>query len=82
MRQYKKNVTETKEVEKIICNRCKKEIPIVAGVPAQDFLQVEKQWGYFSNKDNRRDSFELCEECYDALIKEFLIPVCAEDQDM
>ena len=78
MRQYKETIKETKEVDKIICNRCKKVIPVVAGVPAQDVLQVEKLWGYFSGKDNRRDSFDLCEECYDELTKSFQIPVHTE----
>lgn len=75
MRQYMKNLEETKELSKIICNRCKKEILVVSGVPSEDVLQVEKTWGYFSSKDNRRDSFDLCEECYDELTDSFQIPV-------
>ncbi|MGN0332633.1 MAG: hypothetical protein ACI4D9_06375 [Lachnospiraceae bacterium] len=78
MRQYKETIKETKEVDKIICNRCKKVIPVIAGAPAEDVLQVEKLWGYFSKKDNRRDCFDLCEECYDELTESFQIPVHTE----
>jgi hypothetical protein len=45
----------------------------------EDMLEVEKRWGYFSGKDNRRDRFELCEECYDELLESFLIPAESEE---
>lgn len=72
MRQYK--MKETKEVEKIICNKCGKEILVKAGMPEEDVLSVQKRWGYFSNKDNEVHEFDLCEECYDEWIKTFQIP--------
>lgn len=73
MRQYK--MQETKETEKIICNKCGKEIVVKNGVAEADALSVEKRWGYFSNKDNEVHVFDLCEECYDKWIATFLIPV-------
>ena len=79
MRQYRNNIKETKEIDKIICNKCGKEIPVSKGVASQDVLQIEKYWGYFSEKDGRRDRFDLCEECYDELVKSFLIPMESED---
>ncbi len=75
MRQYTTSLKETKEVEKIICNKCGKEIPVLRGVPSEDVLEVEKRWGYFSGKDNRVDRFDLCEECYDALIESFCVTI-------
>ena len=73
MRQYK--MKETKEIEKIICNKCGKEIVVKNGVAEADALSVEKRWGYFSNKDNEVHVFDLCEECYDKWIATFLIPI-------
>ncbi len=73
MRQYSTSLKETKEIEKIICNKCGKEIPVLGGVPQEDVLQVEKRWGYFSGKDNRVDQFDLCEECYDEFVKGFRV---------
>lgn len=79
MRQYKNSTKETKELKKVICNKCGKEIPVAGGVMSEDMLEVEKRWGYFSDKDNRRDHFELCEKCYDEFVGSFLIPVETED---
>lgn len=73
MRQYHAELKETKEMSRIICNKCGKEIPVVGGVPAEDTLEVEKRWGYFSRKDNQVDRFDLCEDCYDELVKSFRI---------
>ena len=50
MRQYK--LKETKEIDKIICNKCGKEIAVNHGCPTEDVLSVDKRWGYFSKKDN------------------------------
>ena len=68
MRQYKK--VETTELDKVFCNKCGKEI-----LREADFLHVEKRWGYFSGKDNEVHEFDVCEECYDAWISDFSIPV-------
>ena len=73
MRQYK--MQEKKEVDKIICNKCGKEISVENGVAEADVLSVQKRWGYFSNKDNDVHEFDLCEECYDKWIATFAIPI-------
>lgn len=73
MRQYQVEMKETKEIEKIICNKCGKEIIISKGVPQEDYLAVEKRWGYHSSKDNQVDCFDLCEECYDEFVGGFKI---------
>lgn len=77
MRQYKS--VETKEIQKkmikIICNKCGKEICTENGEPREDYLSVEKTWGYFSGKDGQTDCFDLCEECYDSFVSTFMLPV-------
>jgi len=73
MRQYK--MQETKEVDKIICNKCGKEIVVRNGVPEEDTFSAQKRWGYFSEKDNEVHEIDLCEECYDKWIATFAIPV-------
>lgn len=73
MRQYK--IQEMKQVEKIVCNRCGKEIIVKNGILVEEVLSVQKRWGYFSNKDNEVHEFDLCEECYDEWIETFKIPV-------
>lgn len=59
--------------EKIICNGCGKEIR------SEDFLEVKKNWGYFSKKDTVIQEFDLCEECFDKIVKEFKIPVTEKE---
>ena len=48
MRQY--HMQETKEVTKIICNKCGKEIIVENGMTKEDTLSVQKRWGYFRKK--------------------------------
>ncbi|MGN1266599.1 MAG: hypothetical protein ACI4UH_01555 [Dorea sp.] len=79
MRQYETKLTEKREISKIICNKCGKEIPFIKGVPQEEVLSVEKRWGYFSEKDNRIDRFDLCEDCYDQLVESFSIKIETEN---
>ncbi len=62
-------------VEKIFCNVCGRGIEIKNGILKQDLFEVKKEWGYFSNKDLEIHKFNMCEQCYDKMIKEFKIPV-------
>ena len=64
-----------KEVEKIICNKCGKEILVKNGISEEDVLSIQKRWGYFSDKDNEVHEIDLCEECYDKWIATFAIPI-------
>ena len=61
--------------KKIICNCCGKEIGQEPGIIRQDYLHIEKEWGYFSGKDGKKQEFYLCEECYDEITGRFLHPV-------
>ncbi len=72
MRRYKN--TEARVLEKLICNKCGKEIPIYQGRPQEGVLHVRKVWEYMSEKDGTEDSFDLCESCYDALTESFRVP--------
>ena len=54
-----------KEPIAVICNKCKKELKVENG---------DAQFGYFSKKDGMRYSFDLCEDCFDKMLKGFAIP--------
>ena len=75
MRQFRTELEEKNKVEKIICNKCSKEIWVRGGIPQEDVLEVEKRWGYHSRKDNQVDRFDLCEDCYDELVESFQIKI-------
>lgn len=77
MRQYQ--LKETKEIKKIVCNQCGKEIPATNGRAEEGVFSVDYTWGYFSDKDGERHSFDLCESCYDKLLRGFLIPADIEE---
>lgn len=75
MRQYTIFEEQEKKVTRIICNKCKREIEVVNGIPREDVFSAEKRWGYFSQKDNEIHRFDLGESCYDEWVKSFGIPV-------
>ena len=75
MRQFRTELEEKNKVEKIICNKCGKEIWVRGGIPQEDVLEVEKRWGDHSRKDNQVDRFDLCEDCYDELVESFQIKI-------
>ena len=72
MHQYQ--LKKTKEISKIICNQCGREISVINGRPEEEVLCVEYTWGYFSGKDGESCSFDLCEECYDRITASFAVP--------
>ena len=71
MREYK--TTETRILTRLICNGCGRPIALRGGVPMEGVCAVRQSWGYQSEKDGEQDSFDLCEACYDRLIRQFRI---------
>ncbi|NCB94419.1 MAG: hypothetical protein EOM40_17950 [Clostridia bacterium] len=69
MRKY-----ENDKLIKIICNKCGRKMSVDMDIVKEGVCTVEKDWGYFSGKDGEHHQFDLCEECYDAWIKSFVIP--------
>lgn len=78
MRKYRNETVE--KLELLSCNRCGKSIKLVNGMGAEGVCHVEVPWGYFSEMDGEVHSFDLCEECYRKLIKEFAIPVTVRER--
>ena len=82
MRSYEKqseNKLENK-LEKVICNRCGREMKVVGGILQEGVFEASVLWGYFSDRDGERHSFALCEACYEKIIHTFQIPVQIEEQ--
>lgn len=72
----------SKERKKSIlaCNACGRVLRMENGISLEDFLQVSKEWGFFSKKDLEIHDFTLCEDCYNQLISNFKIPVEISDK--
>lgn len=77
MKCYITKTKECQELERVHCNKC--AIRCDSNVE-KDWASIEIKWGYFSNKDLRKDSWDLCEKCYDEFIKTFKIPIDTEEE--
>lgn len=76
MRQY----MEQNKIKNIVCNQCGRSLKVEDGIIKEGVFRGEARWGFFSEKDGEIHSFDLCEACYDRLVKGFLIPVEKEEQ--
>lgn len=61
------------DIVTIICNKCKKEVEVENNIIKDGMVSIDTVFGYFSNKDGEKHSFDLCEECYDKMITGFQI---------
>ena len=68
------------EKAKIVCHKCGTVYVVEHAVAKKDFLYIEKDWGYFSKKDAERHEFDLCEDCYDKMTADFIIPVTVKKE--
>lgn len=59
----------------VYCNCCGLKIPHRGNVIISGALSFRAEWGFFSNKDGESHSFELCESCYDKIVRKFHLPV-------
>ncbi len=59
----------------VICNKCGKKIRVEEGIIKEGCYHGNPLFGYFSRKDGTRHTFDICEDCYDAFTRGFVIPV-------
>lgn len=78
MRQYLDGNKKT--MKRIVCNMCGRELKLVNGIVQEGVFSGDIPWGYFSGRDGERHLFDLCEECYDRLTADFVIPVTVEER--
>lgn len=79
MRKYK-NLNQEK-IEEVICNCCGNEMKVDQGIVLEGTCHLEINWGYFSNKDSEKHSFDLCEACYDKWVKSFKVPIAVTQEN-
>lgn len=75
-----RNYRNENELETVVCNKCKKSLKVENGILKEGCFHTDFVFGYFSRKDGQRHSFDLCEECYDNMVAEFLLPVDIRDE--
>ena len=49
MRSYEKQ--SDNKLEKVICNRCGREMKVVGGILQEGVFEASVLWGYFSDRD-------------------------------
>ena len=64
----------------IVCNLCGKNIRVENDIPREDFVEINKSWGYFSKKDGKNWKIVLCEKCMDELAERLVIPYKENEQ--
>ena len=77
MRKYAK--MKNASLEELCCNQCGKKLLVEQGVIREGSFHAEAVFGYFSRKDGVRHNWDLCEDCYDRLVKSFVIPPQEEE---
>lgn len=75
MRKLKKVYKEYEEINEVFCNMCEKPIKKDEFGKFYDYISIDKHWGYLSSFDGERHQFDLCNECYKSIIKNFKITV-------
>jgi len=78
MRKYQTG--QDRKLAQVVCNKCGRELKVEDGYLKEGCFSAEAVFGYFSKKDGVRHSFDLCEECYDAFVAGFCLPVEAEEK--
>jgi len=71
MRIYKDEIRLTE----VICNCCGKSLKVEDEILKEGCFHVDYIFDYFSERDGERDIFDMCESCYEKMVKDFKIPV-------
>lgn len=79
MRAYKEKETQEKELQKVVCNQCGKELLVEEGILKEGCFSAEHSFGYFSKKDGYVYGFDLCEACFDRWTSGFKLPPKIEE---
>ncbi len=64
----------------LTCNGCGRMLVRDKGIFREDFVDLRKNWGYFSRKDTQNHRVILCEDCYDRLTGLLAIPPQIEEE--
>jgi hypothetical protein len=74
MKVYTDNTAVTPELTRVTCNMCGRGIEKNELGYFNDYLSVEKKWGYHSNLDGESHEIDVCLDCYQDWVSQFTIP--------
>jgi hypothetical protein len=73
MIKTEKKMYETNTVSEIICNVCERKLETNEHGYYEDFVHIDKLWGYTSNNDGKEETVDICEKCWGKLKETFKI---------
>jgi ribosomal-protein-alanine N-acetyltransferase len=73
MRRYENG--QNGKLMEVVCNKCGRVLKVKDGYLKEFCFAADTAFGYFSRKDGVTQHFDLCEDCYDSLTSQFLVPV-------
>lgn len=76
MRKY---YNDSKILLQVACDKCGRNMIVENGIIKEGIFSIDYKWGYFSDKDGVTHSIDICEECYDKLIKDNDIKITKKD---
>ncbi len=78
MKVFTEKADIRQELTGVRCNKCGRDLQKNEAGYFEDYLQIEKTWGYHSPMDGDRHEIDLCIDCYSNWVKEFKIPPDSE----
>ena len=80
MKQYKTVGITAERLSEVRCNVCGRRISPDSAHPYQDYLSIEKEWGYDSPYDGERHQIDVCSACYRQWLTSFVLPPAEEEE--
>lgn len=75
MREYKQIEIKVDKVDKVFCNMCGERIKTDKCGNLEDYIHIEKKWGYNSDMDGEKHSIDLCQNCYKDIFNKLKIKI-------
>jgi hypothetical protein len=75
MKKFTTTTTATEEISEITCDKCGADITKNEHGYFDDFLKVDKTWGYHSAWDGETHTFDICQRCYREWMEAFTVKV-------
>lgn len=73
MRKY--TGLQNDSLQQVRCNKCGKVLLVENGLIKEGCFHAAYDFGYFSQKDGMRHTWDLCENCYDEIVRDFVLPI-------
>lgn len=74
MKTYKESSVCIQSLDGVVCNFCGENIKKNDFGYYQDYISFEKQWGYGSPHDGDTHIVDICQHCYEVLLKKMKLP--------